>query len=67
MMEGDSVTLYTDLTEIHEGDNILWKYGGEKNIIAEISTKYGLFFLFDDSLTEAGQSNWISDHHKHHN
>ncbi|KAK9967157.1 hypothetical protein ABG768_001569 [Culter alburnus] len=37
VMEGDSVTLYTDLTEIHEEDDILWKYGAENSIIAEIS------------------------------
>ncbi len=36
--EGDSVTLYTGVTEIHEGNNILWKYGAEKSIIAEINT-----------------------------
>ncbi|XP_050950439.1 SLAM family member 9 [Labeo rohita] len=46
-MEGDSVTLYTNLSEIHKGDNILWKFGSEKCILAEISTKYGFFSTFD--------------------
>ncbi|XP_058618032.1 SLAM family member 5-like [Onychostoma macrolepis] len=46
--EGDSVTLYTDLTEIHEDDSILWKYGGKKYIIAEISAKYRHFFTYED-------------------
>ncbi|XP_048037634.1 carcinoembryonic antigen-related cell adhesion molecule 6-like, partial [Megalobrama amblycephala] len=33
-MEGDSVTLYTDLTEIHE-DDILWTFGAENSLIAK--------------------------------
>ncbi|XP_077081529.1 uncharacterized protein LOC143735284 [Siphateles boraxobius] len=45
-MEGDSVTLNTDVTEIHEEyNNILWKYA-EKYIIAELSRSYG-FFTFN--------------------
>ncbi|XP_016366811.1 SLAM family member 5-like [Sinocyclocheilus rhinocerous] len=40
VMEGDSVTLHTDVTEIHEGANILWKFG---SMIAEISGVYGIF------------------------
>ncbi len=35
--EGDSVTLNTDLTEIHERDFILWIYGAEKSLIAKIN------------------------------
>ncbi len=37
--EGDSVTLKTNLTEIHERDNILWKYGAEKSLIARMNKK----------------------------
>ncbi|XP_056109205.1 SLAM family member 5-like [Rhinichthys klamathensis goyatoka] len=49
VMEGDSVTLHTDVTEIREDHfNILWKYGPEKYIIAEISRKYGFFSTYDD-------------------
>ncbi len=47
MMEGESVTLNTDLTEIHEGDDILWKYGAEKPLIAKIKRAYGIFSTFD--------------------
>ncbi|XP_048054310.1 uncharacterized protein LOC125273084 [Megalobrama amblycephala] len=47
VMEGDSVTLYIDAAEIQKGDNILWKYGAEKQIIAEISRNYGLFITYD--------------------
>ncbi|XP_048041429.1 T-cell surface antigen CD2-like [Megalobrama amblycephala] len=43
VMEGDSVTLYIDAAEVQKGDNILWKYGAEKHIIAEISRNYKLF------------------------
>ncbi|XP_067253063.1 SLAM family member 5-like [Chanodichthys erythropterus] len=42
-MEGDSVTLYTDLTEIHEDDDILWKYGAENSLIAKIKKKNQTF------------------------
>ncbi len=37
--EGDSVTLKTNLTEIHERDNILWKYGAKKSRIARMNKK----------------------------
>ncbi|KAK2906688.1 hypothetical protein Q8A67_005673, partial [Cirrhinus molitorella] len=37
VMEGDSVTLNSDVTEIHEDDDILWKFGSEDSLIAEIS------------------------------
>ncbi|KAI2650659.1 SLAM family member 9 [Labeo rohita] len=39
VMEGDSVTLNTDVTEIYEGDDILWKYGAETSIIAKIKKR----------------------------
>ncbi len=39
MMEGDSATLYTDVTEICEGDDILWKYGTENSLIAKIKKR----------------------------
>ncbi|ROI15256.1 CD48 antigen [Anabarilius grahami] len=35
-MEGDSVTLYTDLTEIREDEDIQWKFGAENSLIAKI-------------------------------
>ncbi|XP_077083178.1 SLAM family member 5-like [Siphateles boraxobius] len=47
VMEGDSVTLDTDLTEIHEDDDILWKFGAKHVIIGEISRDYGIFFTYD--------------------
>ncbi len=37
--EGDSVTLETNLTEIHERDYILWIYGAEKSLIDRMNKK----------------------------
>ncbi|KAI2650662.1 Natural killer cell receptor 2B4 [Labeo rohita] len=39
VMEGDYVTLNTDVTEIHEGDDTLWKYGAAKSVIAKIKKR----------------------------
>ncbi|KAG1946382.1 CD48 antigen-like [Pimephales promelas] len=47
VMEGDSVTLNTDITEIHEDDYILWIYGPEKSIIAKISIENRIFSTHD--------------------
>uniref|UniRef100_A0A8C1PEH2 Immunoglobulin domain-containing protein n=1 Tax=Cyprinus carpio TaxID=7962 RepID=A0A8C1PEH2_CYPCA len=49
VMEGDSVTLHTDLTEIHEDDDILWKYGAEKSQIAKIKNKKQIFSTFNNT------------------
>ncbi|KAK9967225.1 hypothetical protein ABG768_001633 [Culter alburnus] len=48
VMEGDSVTLYTDLTEIHEDEDLLWKYVAEKSLIAKISIENQIFSIYDD-------------------
>ncbi|XDV23907.1 hypothetical protein PO909_028257, partial [Leuciscus waleckii] len=47
-MEGDSVTLNSDLTEIHEDDDILWKYGAENSSIAKISKENRISSTYDD-------------------
>uniref|UniRef100_A0A8C1VSD4 Ig-like domain-containing protein n=1 Tax=Cyprinus carpio TaxID=7962 RepID=A0A8C1VSD4_CYPCA len=47
VLEGDSVTLHTDLTEIHEDDDILWMFGSNKSLIAEISRDAGIFFTYN--------------------
>ncbi|XP_058616238.1 natural killer cell receptor 2B4-like [Onychostoma macrolepis] len=47
VMEGNSVTLNSDLTEIHEDDDILWKFGAENALIAEISRVKRIFFSSD--------------------
>ncbi|XP_051764114.1 SLAM family member 5-like [Ctenopharyngodon idella] len=47
VMEGDSVTLYTDLTERDEEDNILWKYGAENSLIAKMMEKNHIFNTYN--------------------
>ncbi|XP_051763439.1 SLAM family member 5-like isoform X2 [Ctenopharyngodon idella] len=47
VMEGDSVTLNTDVTEIHEDDDILWKYGAENSLIAKMSIENQIFSTSD--------------------
>ncbi|XDV23870.1 hypothetical protein PO909_028241 [Leuciscus waleckii] len=48
VMEGDSVTLNTDVTKIREDEDILWKYGAEKSLIAKISKENRIFSTYDD-------------------
>ncbi len=45
--EGESVTLQTDLTEIREDDDILWKYGAGKCQIAKMKKKKQNFSTYD--------------------
>ncbi|XP_073700510.1 T-cell surface antigen CD2-like [Garra rufa] len=47
VLEGDSVTLNTDVTEIHEDDDILWNFITEKSLLAEISREVGIFFTYN--------------------
>ncbi|XP_077083164.1 SLAM family member 5-like [Siphateles boraxobius] len=48
VMEGDSVTLNTNVTEIHKDDEILWKYGAENSLIAQINKENRIFSTYDD-------------------
>ncbi|XDV23596.1 hypothetical protein PO909_028115 [Leuciscus waleckii] len=50
VMEGDSVTLNTDLTEIHEDDDILWSFKHEKSVLAKIIR--GISSTYDDGPDE---------------
>ncbi len=54
MAEGDSVTLQTDATEIHEDEDILWYFEDKKSVIAKINretkTDDGLDERFRDRL-----------------
>ncbi|XP_058616374.1 SLAM family member 5-like [Onychostoma macrolepis] len=47
VMEGDSVTLNTDVTEIREDDDITWTFGAENSLIVKISTEKHTLFTFD--------------------
>ncbi|XP_016360496.1 uncharacterized protein LOC107702635 isoform X2 [Sinocyclocheilus anshuiensis] len=50
VMEGDSVTLYTDLTEIQKADLILWTFGSESTRIAQINRLVNKISIYDDVL-----------------
>ncbi|XP_016116151.1 uncharacterized protein, partial [Sinocyclocheilus grahami] len=50
VMEGDSVTLHTDLTEILNDDTLLWLFGPKEFVISQLTRKSDLtsFFVTDD-------------------
>uniref|UniRef100_A0A8C2I1H6 Immunoglobulin domain-containing protein n=1 Tax=Cyprinus carpio TaxID=7962 RepID=A0A8C2I1H6_CYPCA len=50
VMEGDSVTLHTNLTEILNDDTLLWLFGPREFVISQITRKSDLtsFFVTDD-------------------
>ncbi|KAI2644935.1 Secreted and transmembrane protein 1 [Labeo rohita] len=45
--EGESITLNSNVTKIHNNEDIQWKFGAEKSLIAEISKAAGIFSTFD--------------------
>nr|XP_055072940.1 uncharacterized protein LOC129452888 [Misgurnus anguillicaudatus]XP_055072941.1 uncharacterized protein LOC129452888 [Misgurnus anguillicaudatus] len=45
VMEGDSVTLHTDLTEIQRDEKILWLYERENTVLAQINRPAHIFFI----------------------
>uniref|UniRef100_A0A9J8A370 Ig-like domain-containing protein n=1 Tax=Cyprinus carpio carpio TaxID=630221 RepID=A0A9J8A370_CYPCA len=47
VMEGDSVTLYTDLTEIQKADLILWTFGPDSTGIAQINRLINKISYYD--------------------
>ncbi|XP_052394804.1 uncharacterized protein LOC127942852 [Carassius gibelio] len=50
VMEGDSVTLHTNLTEVLNDDTILWLFGPKDSIISQITRKSDLtsFYVTED-------------------
>ncbi|XP_050958256.1 uncharacterized protein LOC127159490 isoform X2 [Labeo rohita] len=50
VMEGDSVTLNSGLTEIMDGDLIHWKFWMEATLLAEINKQANRFTVYDDVL-----------------
>ncbi len=50
VMEGDSVTLHTDVSEIKNGDTLLWVFGPKGFVISQITRKndFTSFFVTDD-------------------
>ncbi|XP_073699628.1 uncharacterized protein [Garra rufa] len=51
VMEGDSVTLHTNLTEIQNDDTILWMFGPKGFVISQITRKndFTSFFVTDEA------------------
>uniref|UniRef100_A0A8C1NCH0 Immunoglobulin domain-containing protein n=1 Tax=Cyprinus carpio TaxID=7962 RepID=A0A8C1NCH0_CYPCA len=47
--EGDSVTLNTGLTEIQKADEMLWKFGTSRTLIAKINHDTGVLSTNDGS------------------
>ncbi len=47
VMEGESVLLHSDVTEIHEDDDILWKFGKEDSLVAKINREKQIFSIFN--------------------
>ncbi|KAL1279061.1 hypothetical protein QQF64_025734, partial [Cirrhinus molitorella] len=47
ILEGDSVTLHTNLTEIHKVDLIMWMYGAQRSIIAKLNGKNLIISFYD--------------------
>ncbi|XP_059424993.1 uncharacterized protein LOC132159488 [Carassius carassius] len=50
VLEGDSVTLNTSLTEIINDDLIQWRFGIEITLLAEINKRADLITVYDDVL-----------------
>ncbi|XP_043078594.1 uncharacterized protein LOC122327354 isoform X2 [Puntigrus tetrazona] len=50
VMEGDSITLHTNYTEIQNDDTILWMFGPKDSLISQITRKgdFTSFFVTDD-------------------
>ncbi|KAL1251747.1 hypothetical protein QQF64_019543, partial [Cirrhinus molitorella] len=48
VLEGDSVTLNTDITEIQDDDEILWNFGAKNTLIAQIHKASGISFTCND-------------------
>nr|XP_055073289.1 uncharacterized protein LOC129453194 isoform X2 [Misgurnus anguillicaudatus] len=48
VVEGDSVTLHTNITEIQTDDRIMWYYGTENTLVARINGNAGSIMLSDD-------------------
>ncbi|XP_039538308.1 SLAM family member 5-like isoform X4 [Pimephales promelas] len=49
-MEGDSLTLNTDVTQIQKADLILWIFGPESTRIAQINRQVNMVSLFSNAL-----------------
>uniref|UniRef100_A0A8C1UBE3 Ig-like domain-containing protein n=1 Tax=Cyprinus carpio TaxID=7962 RepID=A0A8C1UBE3_CYPCA len=62
VLEGDSVTLHSGLTEMMDEDVILWRFGSENTLIAEIDVMADSMAVFDDVLDERFRDRLKVDH-----
>uniref|UniRef100_A0A8C1LGI7 Immunoglobulin V-set domain-containing protein n=1 Tax=Cyprinus carpio TaxID=7962 RepID=A0A8C1LGI7_CYPCA len=52
VLEGDSVTLHSGFTDMMDDDLILWKFGAENTLIAQINVIADSITVYDDFLDE---------------
>ncbi len=50
VLEGDSVALNSGFTEMMDDDLILWRFGSENTVIAEINVMAGSMTVYDNVL-----------------
>ncbi len=62
VLEGDSVTLNSGLTEMMDDDLILWRFGSENTLIAQINVIDGSMTVYDDDLDERFRDRLMLDH-----
>uniref|UniRef100_A0A8C1R3H6 Ig-like domain-containing protein n=1 Tax=Cyprinus carpio TaxID=7962 RepID=A0A8C1R3H6_CYPCA len=62
VLEGDSVTLHSGLTEMMDNDLILWRFGYNKTLIAQIDVMDGSITVYDDVLDERFRDRLKVDH-----
>ncbi len=62
VMEGDSVSLESGLTQIQTYDLIMWTFGLPLTRIAEISKEDGIFSTFDDGPDGRFRDRLKADH-----
>ncbi|XP_048038039.1 uncharacterized protein LOC125263163 isoform X2 [Megalobrama amblycephala] len=52
VVEGDSVTLHTDLTEIEKDDVLEWRFGARGALIAQINRGADKSYIYDEALNQ---------------
>ncbi len=62
VLEGDSVALNSGFTEMMDYNLILWRFGAENTLIAEISVMDGSMTVYDDVLDERFRDRLKLDH-----
>ncbi len=62
VLEGDSVTLNSGFTEMMGDDLILWRFGSENTVIAQINVMAGSMTVYDDVLDERFRDRLKLDH-----